>query len=758
MNFFKESKFHLPITKRLCYGLLLCFTVLFQQCKPEDDFSAEASLENMEVEEGFKVSLAASEPLVTAPVAMTFDQTGRMWVVEMNGFMPDTLGTGEEASTGKIVILEDTDQDGVADKRKIFLDSLQLPRAICLIEDGALVAVPPYLWYYEIKNDQAGERTLVDSTYADEGNVEHQPNGLLRAMDNWIYNAKSSVRYRKVGKQWKKETTHFRGQWGLSQDNAGRLFYNHNSANVLGDYFTPGLGSQNPNQKEVAGYNVAVVPDNKVYPAHATTGVNRGYMEGVLDSNQKLVNFTAACGPLIYRGNLFGAAYAQNGFVAEPSANLVKRNILKQEDGYIVSGEQAYKEKEFLRSTDERFRPVNIHDGPDGALYVLDMYRGIIQHKTYLTPYLKGEIKKRNLTLPLVCGRIYRIVPEGSKPVMKKMPEDPQQLVAALGDGNGWIRDKAQQMLVDRQNKDVVPALQQALASANQLQAVHALWTLEGLNALRPAEVIAALQSNKWDLRMQGLSVIPSVIQKGNAKVFIEILNSQALIEDKRAAPYIGFLLQFIAPYNPQAKQALMQRLISLHANDKYVAAAIVSNLKDQESSFHQALIKNYPDTTLQINQELKKVALHKENELKNKDPKVIEARYPKGVMIYKSTCQTCHGADGNGIKSLAPPLNQSEWVVGNKDKLIPIILYGLTGPVPVNGHLYTKPEIMADMPGIGASAEFTDQDVAELLNYIRSSWQNQGRKISADEVTSIRKLYQGRDKAFTVEELSRIN
>lgn len=720
--------------------------------------SAEASLKKMEVEKGFEVKLAASEPLVSAPVAMTFDDRGRMWVVEMNGFMPDTLGTGEDAPSGKIVILEDTDHDGVADNRKIFLDSLQLPRAICLIENGALVAEPPYLWYYEINGDKAGKKTLVDSTYADEGNVEHQPNGLLRAMDNWIYNAKSSTRYRKEGDHWKKESTHFRGQWGITQDNSGRLYYNHNSANVLGDYFTPGLGSQNLNQKEIAGYNVAVVPDNRVYPAHATPGVNRGYMEGILDSNQRLVNFTAACGPLIYRGNLFGEAYVQNGFVAEPSANLIKRNILKQEDGYIVSGEQAYQGKEFLSSVDERFRPVNLNDGPDGALYVLDMYRGIIQHKTYLTPYLKNEIKERNLTLPLVCGRIYRIVPEGAKPVMKTMPQDPQQLVAALADPNGWIRDKAQQMLIDRKNKDVVPALQKALGSSNKLQAVHALWTLEGLHELTTEEVLTAIKSDSWAIRMQGLSVIPSVMNKQNSGVYIAALNDKALIGDKRAAPYIGFLTQFIQPLNPKAAADLTQELIKLYANDKYVAGAIVSNLKDKEAAFHTELLKKYPDTNLAINTQLAKVALNKANELLNKDPKVIEARYPKGVLIYKSTCQTCHGPDGNGIKSLAPPLNKSEWVNGNKDKLIPIVLFGLTGPVPVNGHLYTKPEIMADMPGIGASEEFHDKDIAELLNYIRSSWQNKANKITEGEVTAIRNLYKGRDKAFTVEELSRIN
>src|SRR5690606_10100883 len=161
----------------------------------------------------------------------------------------------------------------------------------------------------------------------------------------------------------------------------------------------------------VAGYGETIVADKRVYPIHPTTGVNRGYMEGVLDSTGRLVKFTAACGPLIYRGGLIAG---MNAFVAEPSANLIKRNVLDAE-GYRVVGKQAYQGREFLASHDERFRPVNLYDGPDGSLYIVDMYRGIIQHSTYLTPYLKDEIAKRELTLPLGMGRIYRVFPKSAR-------------------------------------------------------------------------------------------------------------------------------------------------------------------------------------------------------------------------------------------------------------------------------------------------------------------------------------------------------
>ncbi|QEC52078.1 hypothetical protein FRZ59_06870 [Anseongella ginsenosidimutans] len=265
--------------------------------------SAEESLEHFRIEEGFEIKLVASEPDVRTPVAMTFDEKGRIWVVEMPNYMPDTVGTGEDAPTGTIAILEDSNQDGRMDKRSVFMDSLVLPRAICLIEDGVLVAEPPKLWFVENNNGQAGKKTLVDPEYAAGGNVEHQPNGLYRALDNWIYNAKSAKRYRKKGDRWLIERTVFRGQWGISQDNQGRLFYNHNSANLLGDYFPPRFGAANPSQEDVAGYSENIVPNNRVYPIRPNTGINRGYLEGMLSDSLRLVNFTAASGPVIYRGD-----------------------------------------------------------------------------------------------------------------------------------------------------------------------------------------------------------------------------------------------------------------------------------------------------------------------------------------------------------------------------------------------------------------------------------------------------------------------
>jgi len=718
----------------------------------------QESIKRMHIEDGFAVKLVASEPLIAAPIAMSWDARGRIWAVDMQDYMPDTVGTGEDEPTGKVVILTDTNSDGVMDKSDIFLDSLVLPRAICLIDSGILVAEPPKLWHYDIINDKPVNKTLVDSAYAEGGNVEHQPNGLFRALDNWIYNAKSDKRYRKEGDHWLVERTHFRGQWGITQDDYGRLYYNTNSENLLGDYFSPGLGAENNDQKGVAGYVTKVVDDNRVYPVRPTPGVNRGYMEGVLDDSLRLVNFTAACGPVIYKGDAFGDAYKGNAFVAEPSANLIKRNIIT-DNGYITDGEEAYKNKEFLASEDERFRPVNLSNGPDGALYVVDMYRGIIQHKTYLTPYLKNEIKERSLTKPLNCGRIYKIVPANKTLQPVQFSDDTNQLVQLLQHPNGWVRSKAQQLLIDKGDKSAATPLRQMLQNTAQpLPLIHALWTMEGLGVLQDSDVMPLLHQDNWTIRMQALSVLPSVINKNNYAQYAATLTQMANSNDTLAAPYIGFLANYIQPYNAAKAKQLLLALTQKYPDNRYVADAIISNLQNKEAAFYAEVLKKEPDTSLAINKRLSMVIADIAKAKNNSNAEKLAKLYPKGAAIFQSLCQTCHGTDGNGVTALAPPLNGSNWVQGDKNRLIPIVLYGLTGPVKVAGKVYEAPEISGDMPGIGANKEFTDEDIAQILSYVRNAWNNKAEKVTAADVSATRAKYKDRQKTFTMEELNGIH
>ncbi|RVU00689.1 dehydrogenase [Mucilaginibacter limnophilus] len=709
----------------------------------------------MKLEDGFEIKLIAAEPLVSAPVAMNFDEKGRLWVLQMDGYMPDTAGNGEEQPVGKIVLLEDKNNDGVMDAGKLVIDSLVMPRALCLVENGILVAEPPNLWYYKLKIDKSVSKTRVDSKYTDGGNAEHSANGLYRALDNWIYNANSNKRYRKSGNKWLIEKTHWRGQWGISQDNLGRLYFNDNSTNLLGDFFSPGLGATNKNQRDVAGYSESVVPDNRVFPLRPTTGVNRGYIDGVLNDSLRLVNFTAACGPLVYRGGLFGDAYNDNAFVAEPSANLIKRNLLTLQ-GNITRGREAYEGREFLASVDERFRPVNLYDGPDGALYIVDMYRGIIQHKVYLTPYLKHEIGKRKLDKPLNCGRIYKVYPVGSKLKNVKFPGNPFKLVALLGNSNGYVRDKAQQLLVDGKATQVIPVLKSTIKSSkNTWQLIHSLWTLEGLGAVTRADVLPLLQNSLWPVRMQALAVLPTVINNQNYKTISGALSKVIATNDELAAPYIAFIATRIKAFDTLAALKLQTALAKKYPGNVFVTDAVISGLTDNEYSFKKEISALVPDTNAAIHKRLSRIITAIEDAKYSNDPVLLAKKYPRGAIMYQTICKTCHGDDGNGIASLAPPLNGSEIVNGSKDVLISILLKGLTGPVKVKGHLYQAPEIAGEMPGFADNKEYTDEDLVQVLNYVRRAWTNNGNTIINDNVKYLRDKLRSRQKSFTMDELN---
>lgn len=711
-------------------------------------YSPEESMKRMKLVSGFEVKLVAAEPLVIAPVALQFDNRNRLWVVEMVSYMPDTLGRGEELPQGRIVILSDTSGDGIMDNRVVFMDSLIMPRAICFINNGILIAEPPNLWFVEIQDDRPVNKTLVDPEYAVGGNVEHQPNTLYRAMDNWIYSGESTRRYRYRNGQWIIEKTILRGQWGISQDDQGRLFYNNNSQNLLGDFFPPAFSGV-----AFQGFNERIVPDNRVYPAAPTPGVNRGYQEDILDDSLRLINFTAASGPVIYRGDLFDSSFYGNAFVAEPSANLIKRNILA-ENGNRVEGRQAYQGYEFLASTDERFRPVTLYNSPEGALYLTDMYRGIIQHVTYLTPYLKEQIAQRKLSNPLNCGRIYKIIPANAKPQPRILPDATDSLVYLLAHPNGWIRDKAQQLLIDRRDMRALPALHDLIRTAtNSLAVIHALWTLEGLDQLQKDELLILLKNADMLVQRQALTVLATSGNRFAGQKMLNFLEHSIPVSDRLLYPYIAFATSTYSEENISQADKIFRELLKQSPDDLFLASVILDNQQGSPVELLNRLALKRSDTTMAIVRELNRMELKQTQKINAEKQKKIRELFPRGHELYTTICQSCHGADGNGVAGVAPPLNNSEWVTGNPAALLSITLYGLKGPVTVAGKTYTEQQV-GEMPGIGTNQQLTDEDIAVVLSYIRKSWQNSSPAVKPEAVRDIRKKFAGRQHPFTQEEL----
>lgn len=708
------------------------------------------------VEKGFELQLVAAEPDIITPVSMVFDNQSRIWAVEMTSYMPDIEGTGEYSPTGKIVILGDTDNDGYYEKRTVFLDSLILPRAIAFVGNGILVAEPPNLWYFEINNDKPQNKKLVDAHYTEGNNVEAQSNGLCRAMDNWIYNAGSDKRYKKVDTGWVIEKTHLRGQWGISQSDDGRLFYNNNSQNLLGDYFLSGLGSNNPDVPTISGFNQRIVPDNTLFPCRPTPGVNRGYAANQLDDSLRLKNFTAACGPVIYRGALFKNEYYQNAFVAEPAANLIKRNLLNFSVSK-VDGKQAYAGSEFIASNDERFRPVNLYNGPDGALYIVDMYRGIIEYKLMITKYLKDEINKRNLENPINCGRIYRVVPKGEITKKIKLPESPLELIKFLKNKNGWIRDKAQQILVDNKPAEVIKPLKNILdTTQNIIEFIHVLWTLKGLNAISDNDLIDKIIVEKDPRKLiQLYTILEPIKDKGHNKT--EFINkTKEWINDSTIAPYIAFKSYTLAAYGDPIMDDIQKLLLTTYPFSKTIAQAIISVSPGYEVMLNRLLktITQLPENAV-VFEELQRVFTYVKETQKPGKERLLQKKYSRGIGLFKTTCQTCHGSNGEGIENLAPPMNNSEWVTGDKHRLIAIALYGLTGPITVNKIKYEPPKISGEMPGFLNNPEMVEPDLALLLSYIRNNWNNKADDVKLEDIKMVKKKWGNRTKPFTVEELS---
>ena len=256
---------------------------------------------------------------------------------------------------------------------------------------------------------------------------------------------------------------------------------------------------------------------------------------------------------------------------------------------------------------------------------------------------------------------------------------------------------------------------------------------------------------------MEALSVVPSIISKSNYMQFISVFQNMIDDNDTLAAPYIAYNMYYVAPLNTTVAHSMLINLVKNYGNNKYVSDAVISNLQNKEDGFYKEALAINPDTSLVFNKHLHKVIEDVTKAKSQSNQKKIAAMYPRGAEIFNSLCQACHGPDGNGVSALAPPLNKSNWAQGNKNQLIPIVLFGLTGPIKVADHLYKSPEVNGDMPGIGANAEFSDKDIADILNYIRNSWNNSGSKITEQDIKDTRQKYNGREKTMTMEELETI-
>ena len=537
---------------------------------------------------GYRLELVAAEPLVQDPVAIDFDPDGRMYVVEMRAFMPNLAGTGEDRPIGRIVVLEDTNDDGKMDRKTVFLDSLVLPRSVKVLSQGVLVAETPNLWLARDTNGdgKADTKELVRDDYGTkESNPEHNANGLVWGLDNWIHNANYAGEFRLRDGKLEYRRTPSEGQWGLSMDSYGRFYRNSNEDPLHVDLVSEHYAARSANAGTVRGLYERIIPNVEVFPAHATPAVNRGYQPQVLRADRTLARFTSASSPTAYVGDRLPAALRDNVFVVEPAGNLVERFVLREDSSGTFQARTGEERPSFLASTDVRSRPVFMTTAPDGTMYVVDMYRGIIQHRVYITGYLEEQIKKYGLEQPVGLGRIYRVVHtttrRAARPHLARATS--AELVRTLGHPNGWWRITAQQLLVERADRSVVPALAQLARSApSDVTRLHALWTLDGLDAADAAVLDAALGDRSPQVRAAAVRIAEPMLRRADAAMRTAVLR---LIGD--GTPVVRRQLAASLGELPAAeRESALAALVMRAGADPVVADLVVTGLAGQERAF----------------------------------------------------------------------------------------------------------------------------------------------------------------------------
>ncbi len=701
---------------------LLSPALLAAQPQP---LSPAESARSFQLPPGYKLELVVSEPEIKEPVVCAFDGNGRMFVAEMRTYMQDIDGKDELTPNSCVSLHWSSKGDGVYDKHTVFADKLLLPRMILPLDAGRLVICETntndlYLYTDTNGDGVSDKKELWWSGGPRGGNLEHQPSGLIWAIDNGIYSTYNAFRLRWTPDGVVQEpTANNLGQWGLGQDDHGKLFFS-NAGGERGpqSYQIPIVyGVLQPKGQFAPGFEV-------VWPLVGLADVQGGKSR-FRPEDGTLNHFTGVAGIEIYRGDRLPAELRGDLFFGEPVGRLVRRAKVTTKDGLTTLTNPHQEQKsEFLRSSDPFFRPVNMTTAPDGTLYLVDMYRGIIQEGGWVNKgsYLRKVVEEQGLDKVAGRGRIWRLVHETTKrgPQPAMLGQKPAELVADLAHSNGWWRDTAQKLLILKQDKSVAPALiAMARTHPSYLARLHALWTLQGLDALTPALVREKLKDEHPQVRAGAIRVSETLFGKGDTSLSADIA---ALAKDKDAIVAGQVFLTASLLKWPNAKPLADTAIANTAADGlKKIAAAVFA-----------------PPA----------VAQNGTAALKPEEEKLFKA----GGEIFNSLCATCHGADAKGLPmagglpgvQLAPALAGSKTVTGPANASIFVLLHGLTGDI--DGKKYEGQMI--------AMATNDDRWIASVLSYVRNSFGNHASFIAPEEVGKLRAATKSRTQPWTIAEL----
>jgi putative membrane-bound dehydrogenase-like protein len=558
---------------------------------------------------GFHIELVAAEPDVIDPVAMAFDENGRLFVAEMRGYPNGGLGTGVITS-GRIRMLEDADGDGYFEKASVFADNLRFPMGIQPWRGGLLVTIAPDLLYLEDTHGSGkSDRRRVLYSGFDLANIQQLVNSPQWALDNWVYacGGGSGGAIRSVEKPdtpgvtlrgrgirfhpeipGSLEPTSGGTQYGLAPDEWQRWFASTNSQHlrhiVLPDHYlhrnpdlaVPAVTIDIPDHG--AACKVHRISPFEPWRVERTTRRSTGPDAARFPPTELVPGgfITSGCSPVIYTADTFPEAYRGNSFMCDPANNLIHRDILVPSGATFTARRAPGEEScEFLASTDNWFRPVHLSLGPDGGLYILDFYREVIE-----TPLsLPDDIKKRLNLESRGRGRIWRVVadtPEGAKkprrrPALGKAAS--KDLVPLLADPNLWWRLTSQRLLVERQDRSAIAAVEKLAQGPSAVGRGHALWTLHGLKGLRDEVIEAALKDAEPGVREQALRLADERL------VSSERLRQAvaALAEDP--SPRVRFQLAFtLGQSDSPETMAALAKVAAEDSSDPWTQMAVLSS------------------------------------------------------------------------------------------------------------------------------------------------------------------------------------
>lgn len=704
---------------------------------PSDFLSPEESMKTFYLPEGYRVELVASEPMIDEPVTIAWDGNGRMYVAEMNTYMQDVNGTGTNRSISKIKLLEDTDGDGRMDKSTVFIDSLLLPRMILPLENELIVneTFSYDLWSYK-DTDGDGVADKKERVYYNPnrrgGNLEHQQSGLIWNLDNWVYTTYNPIRFKFQKNKVVVDSLESmpRGQWGLTQDDMGIMYYSAaGGENPAYGFQQPAVyGDYNPEGRLSEGF---IEP----WPIVGTPDVQGG--PGRLRPDNTLNHFTGVAGQEIFQGDKLPPSTYGDLFIPEPVGRLIRRAKVKNENGKKVLY-NAYDEAEFMASTDLNFRPIQAKTGPDGALYIVDMYRGIIQESNWTKEgsSLRPVIIRKELDKNIGKGRIYRIVYDGIKPGGKPnlLDKKASDLIKYLGHPNGWYRNTAQKLIILKDDKSVIPELKDVVKDNSSIfdwlfnrdkdhgiERVHALWTLEGLGVVDKALIKEKFADEDPRVRVTAIRLSERFLKAGDTDVFPDL---EKLVSD--ASLEVVNQLALSMRYSKDKKATeLLNKIKEKYESNEIVSHSVKESLKKDDSKFVQ-LKKRVAGRILDEKQSVF-----------------------RGYDSYNQLCITCHGADLKGVTLeggalVAPSLIGSPRVIGDdRDKLSKIMLNGLIGPV--DGVDY----------GIMMPLKANDDDwIADVLTYVRAMNDLDG--VHKKFVRNARAETKDREDYWTLEELEK--